>query len=212
MNLEKERRIRPPGEDIFLIEGGVLRDLLYDEDIILIPEGCKEIGTAAFINNLYIEQMSLPATVHTIEPAAFSGCMYLRCVHFQEGLKVIGEDAFYLCSCLTEVSLPSTLCKLGQGCFQDTKLKSVRVPGHIGTIPKDAFADNFALETVWLEEGITHIESGAFQNCPQLRDIYCPGSLKSIADNAFENTPVKTVAAPGEWLIYRQDLVDRIMK
>ena len=41
MNLEKERRIRPPGKELFLIERGILKDLLYDEEEIMIPEDCQ---------------------------------------------------------------------------------------------------------------------------------------------------------------------------
>ena len=169
MNLEKERRIRPPGKELFLIERGILKDLLYDEEEIMIPEDCQEIGTAAFLNNLYIEKAIIPASTHTIADAAFSGCMYLNRIILQAGLRKIGQDAFYL-SGLKWISLPDTLEELGQGCFQDTNLTSVKIPGGIGVIPEDAFADNSSLETVWLHEGICQIKSGAFKNCGALKD------------------------------------------
>ena len=114
MDLEKERRIRPPGAGLFLLEKDVLKDPLYDEKEIMIPAGCQEIGTAAFLNNLYIEQASVPSSTHTIGDAAFSGYMYINRIILQEGLKKIMENAFYL-SGLKWILLPDTLEELGRG-------------------------------------------------------------------------------------------------
>lgn len=210
MDLEEERRIRPPGKELFLIERGILKDLLYDEEEIMIPEDCLEIGTAAFLNNLYIEKAIIPASTHTIADAAFSGCMYLNKLQLHDGLKSIEDDAFYM-SGLENITLPESLTHIGISAFQNTNLKSIHIPGSIETISEFAFADNLELESVRLHEGICQIKIGAFKNCGALKEVYCPASLTEIADDAFDGCHVMCVVAPGEWLIYRQDLVDKIM-
>ena len=192
------------------MEGSILRDLLYDEEVILIPECCSEIGCAAFLNNLYVEEIYTTPFLRTIGPAAFSGCMYLNKLFLSDGSTKIGEDAFYLTG-IQHVDLPDTLKELGRGCFQDTNLTAVRISGGVHVIPEEAFADNSSLETVWLHEGIQQIKPGAFKNCGALKEVYCPSSLIDIAADAFEGCHVMCVVAPGEWLIYRQDLVDKIL-
>ena len=210
MDLEKDRQPCPPGESPFRMERGVLTDCLYDLEAVTIPEGVTELGTAAFLNNLYLEEVVLPGSLRRIGSAAFSGCMYLTNVSIPEGLEEIGDDAF-LFSGLKEVSLPRSLKKLGDSAFLDTCLTLVRIPGTVGGIPADAFRGNSFLETVWLEEGITHIGKGAFRDCPSLREVNCPGTLLSVDREAFANSPVMTLGAPPGWLLGRQDLADKIL-
>ena len=54
----------------------------------------------------------------------------------------------------------------------------------VTTVSPDAFKGS-ALKTVSLEEGVTTIERGAFQNCSQLTAVALPSSLTTIGDFAF---------------------------
>lgn len=139
MDLELERRVAPSGASPFQMEGTVLTDCLYDDALVIIPDSCTKIDTAAFLNNLYVEEVRLSGSVSTIGAAAFSGCMYLSTVILSDGLKVIGEDAF-LFSSLQHISLPESVTRIGCSAFQDTRLETIRIPGSIRVIPRDAFA------------------------------------------------------------------------
>ena len=80
-----------------------------------------------------------------------------------DGVKAIGERAFYFCEGLKSISLPEGVTVIG----------------------KDAFAGCGDLETINLPEGLERIEEGAFCYCKVLKDIVIPSSVKEIAKNAF---------------------------
>lgn len=94
-----------------------------------------------------------------------------------EGLPVVelGREAFYshgYISNLTEIYIPSSVKKIGYGCFKDcTYLKKVTI-----------------------EEGITEIEGWAFYGCNALESIEIPASVKSIAGSTFYNCSSLTSA------------------
>ncbi|MBQ8181843.1 MAG: leucine-rich repeat protein, partial [Ruminococcus sp.] len=82
----------------------------------------------------------------------------------------------------------------------DTELQA-RIVGYTGTeavleipaiidgrqviIDSNAFNGNTIIKKVTVSEGITHILSGAFANCPNLEEINVPASLEIIMLNSF---------------------------
>lgn len=48
-----------------------------------------------------------------------------------------------------------------------------------------SYAKNKELETVTIEEGVTRVQGGAFDQCVRLREVRLPGSLEEICDMAF---------------------------
>ncbi len=67
--------------------------------------------------------------------------------------------------------------------------KSITIPGSIKKVPIRVFAGSETLETVILGEGVEEIdysaESGAFENCKNLKKVVLPSSLRSIGYKAF---------------------------
>ncbi|EJK45405.1 hypothetical protein THAOC_35981 [Thalassiosira oceanica] len=63
--------------------------------------------------------MSIPPSVTELGRGAFESCRNLTEVQFaHEGaLKVIGDEAFYNCKALQQVSIPPSVTKLGYGAF-----------------------------------------------------------------------------------------------
>ncbi len=67
---------------------------------------------------------------------------------------------------------------------------TVIVPGKIDGLPvTDIFEDAFYalgnIRSVFIEEGIVRIETGAFEGCPRLTEVTLPESLEGINDEAF---------------------------
>ncbi|MBQ3094315.1 MAG: leucine-rich repeat protein [Clostridia bacterium] len=87
----------------------------------------------------------------------------------------IGNAAFYGCTTLTTVTIPSTVKTIGQNAFGScTNLTSVTVPN-----------------------GVTTIGGGAFNACTKLATISLPNSITSIGSRAFYNTAYYN--AVGSW-------------
>lgn len=106
----------------------------------------------------------------------------IKKVVINEGVTGIGDYAFYNCSNLTSVSLPSTL-------------KEIRGSGLKGTINDDvfkisilsygAFRDCVSLTDIDFPEGLTTIGDVAFRGCTSLKKVVIPDSVTSIGKAAF---------------------------
>ncbi len=72
-----------------------------------------------------------------------------------------------------------------QQCYQ---LTSVTIPGSVSTIGLRAFANDTALTTLTLQEGVQRIDMMAFSGCSSLNNISLPSSITRIAISAFEST------------------------
>lgn len=68
--------------------------------------GTMEIDNSAFFGNEYLEKVSFPNSLETIQHLGFAECTALKEVEFNVGLKWIGNSAFQGCSSLKKVRLP----------------------------------------------------------------------------------------------------------
>ena len=122
--------------------------------------------------------IEIPASVETIEAAAFKGCSSLATVTFENGsqLKTIGGGSYYY------------------GAFSDcTALTSIEIPASVETIKASAFKGCSSLATVTFENGsqLKTIEggypsSGTFADCTALTSIEIPASVETIEAAAFK--------------------------
>ncbi|WP_418432148.1 leucine-rich repeat domain-containing protein, partial [Alistipes putredinis] len=88
-----------------------------------------------------LKSIEIPASVETIEAAAFMGCSSLATVTFEKGsqLKTIGGGYYY---------------HYYYGVFSDcTALKSIEIPASVETIEATAFKGCSSLATVTFEKG-----------------------------------------------------------
>lgn len=166
---------------------------------ITLSSVCRSIPDCAYQDTDNLEWISIPESVRHIGDWAFFACGNLQTVLLEPGILTIGESAFSRTH-LRDIILPDTLYYLGDGCFEDTMLETITVPGGIPNIYANTFCDNFYLRSVCLKEGIQHIHNGAFAWCRSLREIFIPDSLESIDPYAFEDsTPILSIHASEHW-------------
>jgi len=143
---------------------------------IVIPKSVKEIGLRAFCSsrwgngiqsikvvddNLYYDSRNnCNAIVETRTDTLVFGC---RTSSIPETIKHIGENAFYECDSLMEVSLPNSIETIGIG----------------------AFCCCVNLCNIVLPESITRIELAAFAGCEKLTDIVIPQNVSYIGERVF---------------------------
>lgn len=96
--------------------------------------------------------------------------------------------AFYGCDSLTQISIPSSVTKIGDNAFYGCiSLKDIVLPNSVKSLGEYAFDGCSSLETVTLSDSITTIKEKTFFNCYRLFEITLPKGLKTIEDRAFCN-------------------------
>ena len=95
---------------------------------------------------------------------------------------VIGNGAFYVCSELTGVKMPSSVASIGNYAFQEcSSLASVTMSSGLTAIGESAFLDCASLLRVTIPNGVKSIGNIAFNGCTAMTDVYChanPAVLK----------------------------------
>lgn len=143
-----------------------------------------------------IKEIRINDGVKSIGDGAFYDFNSITSVVLPQGLERIGEDAFFDCTNLNTINLPEGLTELGSGVFKMCEnLTEIVVPEGIAEIPYYAFSDCYALERVVLPDGLVSIEREAFKYCSRLSSINIPESIEYISSSAFLNCNFKSVVS-----------------
>jgi hypothetical protein len=98
----------------------------------------------------------------------------------------IGEDAFYDCYRLTNVTIGNSVATIGDWAFfLCDGLTSMTFPDSVTGIGNDAFYQCSGLTSVTFGNGVTNIGTKAFNQCYFLTSLTIPDSVTSIGSYAF---------------------------
>jgi len=119
-------------------------------------------------------------------------------MELQEGVKSIGNYAFYHLVNLSRVVIPNTIGYFGFHSFANCKsLKDVTIPSSVRTILSDAFSYCTGLKTVTIDDGLVTIGDYAFLKCTSLVNVVLPNSVKVIGAYAFKGcTYISSLTLP----------------
>ena len=119
-------------------------------------------------------------------PSSTSGTITIPSTFGDYPVTSIGDYAFYGCSGLTSVTIPSSVTSIGNSAFQYcSELTSVTIPSSVTSIRSDVFRGCSSLTSVAIPEGVTSIGSAAFSGCSSLTSVTIPSSVTSIGSIAF---------------------------
>ena len=199
---------------------------------ITIPNSVTSIGRSAFTGCSSLKSIAIPSSVTYIDANAFSntgwynnqynGLLYLDNwllgykgdkptgkLSILEGTKGVACNAFYGCSDLISINIPSSVTYIGNSAFYNTgwynnqsngplyldnwllgykgdkPTGNISVPEGTKGIADWAFAHCRDLTYVTVPESVTSIGSYAFNYCSGLISITLPSSVTSIGYNTF---------------------------
>lgn len=144
------------------------------------------------------EHVVIPEGVKEIGDYAFYGAHKMSTIRFPDTLRDIGMNAFYDCASLKEAILPDSLFFLGSAVFSRcSSLKRVWLPDSIRTLPKVMFFQCEKLEEVRLPVKLRRIGRACFEQCHNLRVMVLPETLRVIENNVFDEcTNLEAVFLP----------------
>jgi len=151
-----------------------------------IPAGITEIPSSCFTKNHATDVLIIPSTVKKIDMYAFCENSF-KVVSFSEGLESIGGYAFATSWELIEVTLPQSCTEVIMGAFYSCdKLRTLRLPEGLKTIPEILAWECTALEYVSIPSTVEYIGNGAFRDTG-LTQVSLPASLLTLDDYCFNN-------------------------
>lgn len=150
--------------------------------------GKLTVGTDDFYCSA-LKTIELPATLETIGNRAFLGSA-LTAITIPATVTSIGDDAFAECAALADLSFEApaedntTFMTIGKRAFAESAITKVKLPANVTKVRVDAFKDCASLKS-FSAENLKAIPT-CFDGCENLKTVTIPGSVATIADNAFK--------------------------
>lgn len=184
----------------FIVDG-IGYNILSDSTVEVTD---KEYRVGNVIHSYYYEgDIVIPSTVtyqrksYTVtsiaggqypSSGAFWGCSNLTSITIPSTVSNIGSYAFGSCTSLTSIVIPNSVTNIGNYAFQYcSSLGSIDIPSGITTIGWNTFAGCSSLKNIEIPNSVTIIANGAFEGCTSLTKIVIPESVNLIGVSAFHN-------------------------
>ena len=124
----------------------VLKTIGPDETYNIHYTWQDEIPNNAFCQMTNLEKVYIANGIRNIGQYAFFNCVELKNVKFSTGLKTIGKSTFRGCKSLNDIELPSTLESIGEYAFISSGESRVIIPKSVSKIGDAAIGYNATLE------------------------------------------------------------------
>ena len=163
---------------------------------VTLPEGMTEISDNMFYRCTNLKQIQLPSTVKSIGSDAFSQCSRLEDIIFSTDLQDIASFAFNSCSSLQSVNLPEGLKTIGNNAFYCRMLSQVTLPQSLETIGAEAFY-NTIITQITIPANVTSIGLRAFYGLRQSFSVDAANTKYSSQDGIlFDKDKTTLIQAP----------------
>ncbi len=161
-----------------------------------IPSSVTMIDGYAFYNCSSLQSITIPSGVTTIGQYAFFGCSSLQ-YHTYDNAKYLGNSENAYMVLIEAIGTDITSCAIhpntkviGSGAFYAcSSLESITIPSSVVTVNTRSFGMCSNLQSVTFEEGsqCTDIGNHAFYKCSSLESVDIPSSVTTIGQAAFSS-------------------------
>lgn len=170
---------------------------------MVLSDNIKKIGNHAITDCLQLSSFVIPKSIEVIGTGNFKGCdnlaLTIQCpvignwlkdnknikkVVIGDNVTTIGDEAFYRCTNLREITIPTNIVEIGSYAFCGSGLKSIVLPNSVKTFGKCAFAA-CSITSVKMGNGIDMIPDSCFYGCYLLESVAIPFLLAVRNSNQY---------------------------
>ncbi len=146
----------------------------------------KSIGDYAFADCKSLASITIPSSVTSIGGSTFNNCTNL--LQKEGGVYYVDKWVVDCYAAATNIILRSDTVGIGDSAFYYcTSLKSITIPSSVTSIGNSAFYYCTSLKSITIPSSVTSIGNSAFYNCYNLKSITIPSSVIKIGGHAFYN-------------------------
>lgn len=159
-----------------------MENFIHENGILTVGEGVEIIPAESFSERDDIEKLVLPSSLKVIGGAAFSFCGGLRSVVFPKGngIEIIDSGAFTMCTALNDFDFHDGLREIGEMAFWETSLTSVTLPESVGSVGYSAFWGCRKLQEFNVLNPLCRLDKDVIGSCESLRSGFiAPGYPES---------------------------------
>ena len=157
-------------------------ETLADGSLQVSADSGKEMPEEIVIPSEYEGK---PVTAVKAQGFALNRAQGLERVVIPEGVKSIGENAFYNLNTLESAVLPDSLIEMGMYAFAGcAALQDIEFGSGLSVIPVGAFG-GCAIASLTLPETVTDIYYDAFRGCRELTSVTLPDSVTYLGSSVF---------------------------
>ena len=174
-------------------------------ETVILPNNIQRLPRLIFHKCRKIK-VKLPASVIEIQPSSFRDCGGAEIeidenneVYSSEGNCIIHKPTKTLVHASDSSVIPSYITKIGQYAVTGLTLETFKVPENVVEIESDAFKNCENIKDIYLPEGLKKIGERAFNNvgfC--FTSLIVPNSLEEVGASAFANCEIYTGRMPYE--------------
>ncbi|KAL7712073.1 Leucine rich repeat containing protein BspA family protein [Entamoeba marina] len=167
----------------------IIGDMCFNNSTSLqslgLPTTITKLGCGCFSSSPQLTSIKLPKNLISLNNSCFCGCSSLHSIILPPVIKELGDFSFSYCS-LTSIDLPSTLTKLGVGCFSCCyNLSSITLPESISSIDIECFESCYRVTSIHLPSTLISLGDQCFGRCKSLTLINLPSTIKSFGKSCF---------------------------
>ena len=163
-----------------------------------VPDWVKTINMAAFSENAYLQEITLPDDLTEISGNPFCGCGALANIRVSENHPIfeVSDGALYnrqtreLSAYLwgteeTSFRVPQGTLSIAQEAFyKHPELNFVSLPNSVRSIGNAAFAES-GLVSIRIPEGVAFLGDSTFSGCSNLLSVTLPKTLTALGSSVF---------------------------
>lgn len=153
---------------------------------VMFPDTVRALGKHLLYGFQNLKEITLPAAVESIDPAAFSACTSLETIKLspQNTHYTVADGVLFDKNKTTLIAYPA-----------GKRNTSYTVPLTVTVIGEAAFDSCVYLESIKLPGNLILVGNGAFAQCNALKDISIPASVENIGEYLFyEDISLKSAA------------------